>query len=296
MGRLYIYEPTEKNMKGHEVFLMELENINPFLKKDSIKSHDIRFIKRKLNSLPLFSSLIYKQRISGFQRVTINKRLFGGKDERIFEISLLKYPPPIYITRFGRMNFPYQSVLYATFDPITALSEMRPEPGDKITMSTWELISNNDLTISPVFKNTSKDGNTHSETSLRALLEYKKLLALHDDETAKQIDILIQFMADCFAKEVDGNNHFDYFMSAYFSNKILNVFENAQVDAILYPSVRQSLTLTNIALKPDIFDSNYKISLVEESVVSSIPARNGGWILEGTGYTKKFGGEKILWD
>jgi hypothetical protein len=191
IGRADLFiELTEMNMKGHEMFLMELKKISPFLDKDSIKSHHIRFIKSKLNSIPLFSSLIYKLRIPGFQRVTINKRLFGGKGERISKVGLLKYPPPIYITRFGRMNFPHQSVLYATFDPITALSEMRPEPGDRITISTWGLTSNYDLTISPVFKNTSKDGKTHSETSLRALLEYEKQFALHDDETSKQIDIV----------------------------------------------------------------------------------------------------------
>jgi len=84
-------------------------------------------------------------------------------------------------------------------------------------------------------------------------------------------------------------------MSAYFANKILNVFENAKVDAVLYPSVRQSLTLTNIALKPDVFDNNYVISLAEESIVTGIPANNGGWTMAGFGYADSFDNGLIHW-
>jgi len=282
-------------MKGYEVFLVELRPLFQFLLKNSIQEKHIDQIQRKLDSIPFFTSLILKSRISSFQRVTINKRLFQGKNVRIDDISFLKNPPANLVSRLGRANLQQQSVLYATFDPLTALSEMRPEVGDLVTTSTWKLKTDHDLTFSPVFKNSTKDGIVHNEMALKASLHYAKELRNHDEETAKQIDILIKFMADCFSKDVDPNNHFDYFMSAYFANKIFYNFENGEVDAILYPSVRQSLTLTNISIKPLIFEHNYQIDLVEEGIVTNVPSMIGGWTFNGTGYCKDFDGNKITW-
>lgn len=283
-------------MKGHEIFSALLKILEPYLGKNSIKEEDVENIKKQLDTIPFFSSLMYKLKLKGFQRVTINKRLFNGEDKRIYDVNLLKYPPEKYVTRYGRANHPSESVLYATFDPITALSELRPNVEDRITISTWELKNNYDLTISPVFKNTTKDGVVHNEISLRSEIEYKKVLRAHDEETARQIDMLIQFMADCFAKEVEDGNHFDYFLSAYFTNKIFNELENGEVEAIIYPSVRQSLTLSNIAIKPKIFDNNYVITKVEESIVEAVPTKDTfGWSLAGTATTNKFDGNKILW-
>lgn len=282
-------------MKGHEVFLMELMPLFRFLQKNSIQEGHIDQIQKKLNSIPFFTSLMLKSKVSGFQRVTINKRIFGGKNIRIEDIGFLKNPPEKLVSRYGRANLPKQSVLYATFDPLTALSEMRPEVGDLVTTSTWKLKTDYDLCYSPVFKNSTRDGIIHNEMALRSSLEYKNELRKHDEETARQIDLLIKFMADCFAKDVGQDNHYDYFMSAYFANKIFYNFENGEVDAILYPSVRQSLTLTNISLKPEVFERNYQIELVEEGIVTGIPAQIGGWTFKGTGYCKKFDGNKILW-
>jgi hypothetical protein len=282
-------------MKGHEVLIMELKPLFQFLLKNSITENQVDQIQKKLDSISFFTSLILKSKVSGFQRVTINKRLFNGKNIRIEDISFLRNPPERIVSRYGRANLPKQSVLYATFDPLTALSEMRPEVGDLVTTSTWKLKMDYDLCYSPVFKNSTRDGIIHNEMALRSSMQYRNVLRKYDEEMAKQIDVLVKFMADCFAKDVDPSSHLDYFMSAYFANKIFYHFENGEVDAILYPSVRQSLTLTNIALKPEVFEQNYQIDLVEEGIVTGVPAQIGGWTFKGTGYCKKFDGTKILW-
>lgn len=282
-------------MKGHEIFLMELAPLLKFLEKNSVQEMHVPEIQERLDAIPFFTSFMFKNRVSGFQRVTINKRLFQGENKRIHEIDLLKNPPPEKVSRYGRANLPAQSVLYGTFDPLTALSEMRPEMGDLVTTSTWVLKTDYDLWVSPVFKNSTKDGIVHNEMALRTSIHYMKELKKNDEETAMQIEILIKFMADCFAKDVHPDNHYDYFLSAYFANKIFYTFENGEVDAIFYPSVRQSLTMTNLALKPEVFNANYTIELVEEGIVTGIPAMIGGWTFIGTGYTKRFDGTKIIW-
>ena len=239
--------------------------------------------------------MTYKQKIPTFRRVTINSKVIGN-NSRIFETKYLQQPPKELVKRYGRANSIQESVLYATFDPITAISEMRPNIGDIITISTWNLKTDYDLTVSPIFKNSTKDGEIHNEMSLRAEIEYEKSLKQYDEQLCKQLDIILQFVADCFNKEVEDTNHYDYYLSAYYSNKIFGELQNGEIDAILYPSVRQSLAMTNIAIKPLVFEKNYEIEKVEESIITQIPSRtSSGWLMNGTGNSKEFNSGLILW-
>lgn len=285
-----------RKMKGHEILLGKLAPLRKYLNSGMISEAAIAPIKAYLEQITLLSSLMYKQRIDSFQRVTINSRIFNGEHKRITEINNLKYPPKEFVKKYGRANLPGQSILYATSDSITALSEMRPEIGDLITISTWKLKTDYDLTVTPLFKNSTKDGVVHNELSLRANILYEKQVKQYDENTQKQLDIILQFISDCFSKEVDDNNHFDYFLSSYYANRIFTELENGEVDAILYPSVRQSLTISNIAMKPEIFDKHYDLELVEESTVATNPQNGGkGWFLKGSGYSKNFEGGIINW-
>ncbi len=284
-------------MEGNQVLKSQLEPLRNFLKKNSIAEREVEFIKSYLSNITLISGLTYKTRIQKLQRVSINKRLFGGENKRIEEISFLKYPPKKFVQKYGRANSPNESVLYATFDPLTALSEMRPDIGDLITVSTWKLKSNHPITVSPIFKNSTKDGIVHNEVSTKAKIHYNQQRHQYDEEIQKQLDIIIQFVADCFSKEVDDANHFDYFLSSYYANRIFWELQDGEIDAILYPSVRQSLEMTNVAMKPDIFDQHYELELVEESVVKQNKNKaSTGWHMLGTGYSKTFESEKIKWD
>jgi hypothetical protein len=283
-------------MNGHEILLSKLLPLRNYLNKGMISETAIAPLEAYIKEITLLSSLMYKQRIDSFQRVTINSRIFNGEHKRITDINYLKYPPKEFVSRYGRANYPKQSILYATAEPITALSEMRPEIGDLITISTWKLKTNYDLTVTPLFKNHTKNGLIHNELSLRAGLLYEKMVKQYDENTQKQLDIILQFIADCFSKDVDDNNHFDYFLSSYYANRIFKELENGEVDAILYPSVRQSLTISNIAMKPEVFDANYELELVEESTVMSNPSKTGNaWYLKGSGYSKSFKDGKIEW-
>jgi hypothetical protein len=283
-------------MQGHEILNATLLPLRTFLAKNSITESNIEWVKKYLENVTLLTGLTYKQKISTFQRVTINSKIFGGQNKRITEIKYLTNPPKELVNTFGRANSPQESILYATFDPITALSEMRPNIGDLITISKWRLKTDYDLTVTPIFKNSTKNGEVHNEMSLRANIEYIQQLKQYDEQLQKQLDIILQFVADCFNKEVNDDNHFDYFLSSHYANRLLWELQNGEIDAILYPSVRQSLTLTNIALKPLVFTANYELELVEESVVTqNLSKTSRGWFMEGTGYSKTFDDKNITW-
>jgi len=282
-------------MEGYQILEYKLKPLRKYLEKNSISENDLSLIKTILQEITLLSSLMYRQRIDGFQRVTVNNWI-KDVNGRVEFIKHLKNPPKECVKKYGRANLINQSVLYGTFDYITALSEMRPEINDTITVSYWRLKTEYDLCITPIFKNSTKDGVVHNELSLRAQILSNKMINQYDDDTKKQIQIILQFIADAFSKEVQDNNHYDYFLSSHYANRLLYEFENGEIDAILYPSVRQSLTLSNIALKEEIFEKYFEIEKVEESKITSKPTiGKNGWFMEGTGYSNKFENGKIIW-
>lgn len=283
-------------MQGHEVLNSTLSPLRNFLARDSINKSNIEWIKKYLEKITLLTGLTYKEKISTFQRVTINSKIFSGQNNRITEIKYLANPPKELVQKFGRANFPQESILYATFDPITALSEMRPKIGDLITISTWRLKTDYDLTVTPIFKNSTKNGEVHNRISLEAKMKYAQKLKQYDAQLQKQLDIVLQFITDCFNKEVNDKNHLDYFLSSYYANRLFWELQDGEIDAILYPSVRQSLTLTNIALKPLVFTTNYKLELVEEMLVTQIPSSTiSEWAMEETGYSRNVNDNRIGW-
>lgn len=282
-------------MEGHLILNYKLQPLRKYLEKNSINENELGEIKAVLKEVELLSSLMYRQRIDKFQRVTVNNWI-KDVDGRIENVKHLKNPPKECVKKYGRANLIGQSVLYATFDYITALSEMRPEVNDKITVSYWKLKSEYDLCVTPIFENSTKNGLVSNELSIRAKLLSNKMLLQYDENVRKQIQIILKFIADAFSKEVQDGNHFDYYLSSHYANRLLYEFENGEIDAIIYPSVRQSLTLSNIALKQEIFEKHFELEKVEESIITSKPSINStGWVLEGTGYSTNFENGKIIW-
>jgi hypothetical protein len=269
--------------KNAEELRKILAPIRNYLIKGSINEQLVSFIKDYLDAnIYFFSCPIFERAYDDLKRITINKYLSGGENKRIEKISFLKYPPSDKVKKYGRSNLINQSVLYATLNnPITALSEMKPKVGDIITLSKWKLKDDAMTNVCPIFHVTSKDNVIHNSISLEFKIDYQNALRQeHSKEIAEQIDELQKFIAECFAKDVNYEDRYDYFLSAYFANKILYEFENGFIDAIIYPSVQQSLTFSNIAIKPDVFDKNYYLSEVTEFEIEISPNNsfNGYWM------------------
>ncbi len=106
----------------------------------------------------------------------------------------------------------------------------------------------------------------------------------------------VQFLADCFTKEVDENNHYDYFLSSLYAHRLFNFLNDGEIEAILYPSMRNDLVTTNIAIKYNVFDDNYELESIEEKIVIETPCgENKLSELKTIKQTSNFKNHEIIW-
>lgn len=281
-----------------ETIILEnyINNLRNYLKQNSINENIAKHLEYFLsNNFNFITNLTFKKEIDKFQRVTVNSRVNDGKEIRITDINKLKYPPNG-AAKIGRANLVEEKILYGTDNIITALMEARAEENDLITISTWKLKTNKALTVTPIFKNFPLKSDVINIDFFKLHLEYKKKLQEYNAETQKQIDFFIQFLTDCFTKEVGDNNHFDYYLSAHYANRLFNFLDNGKIDAILYPSMKEDLMTTNIAMKHNVFDDNYELFLVEEKIVLKAPRYENSFCeLEPKGFSKTFENGIISW-
>lgn len=195
-------------------------------------------------AIPFFANLVITDEFPQIHRMTINKRVLGS-NKRIRDIRHLKYPPSDKVTKYGRCNFPKQSILYASFLKFTALNESQPKVGDLITESIWRTRGKQTLKYSPIFKNQPLKENFINPRTFEINKLHEKKIQIYTKEEQEQINILLQFVTDAFTKRVSPSNDLDYLISAYFSNKIFYDFEDGTIEAIYYPSVKEKLSFEN---------------------------------------------------
>lgn len=244
------------------------------------------------------SYLIHEAEFPELHRMTINKRILKT-NKRITDINHLKNPPENFVTSYGRCNKRHQSVLYASHGMLMVVSEMRPQVGDLVTISTWKSINEAKLTFSPIFYNQPPNGTFNLNSEYYTGL-FENLINSYPPNIKAKIRSFTQFVADAFSKRFQHNaNDVNYLLSAYFSDILLNKYQGGAVDAILYPSVQQSLSFENLAIKPTVFNSKYVLTSVKESIVMKTP-RDGdsGFFQEGVAQCKNFDfdTDTILWD
>lgn len=286
---------TNKDINDFNLLLKTLNHLST----NDINDNTEKWIIELLNkSLPFFTHLINSYSLEKIERITINRRIHGS-NKRIKEIKFLKYPPADKVANYGRCNLPNQSILYASPLSMTAISEMQPRVGDLITKSIWTKKNSNNLKLCPIFHIPPTDG-TINPHSWRLEKEFDKLVKKNHPKEQQEIVInLSKFIAYHFSKYVDRKKSKNYLFSAFFSNKILNEFENGSIDGLIYPSVRSKLSFENVALKPEIFDSNYILSEVAESIITKDPSDGDkGYLMDGLNFSKEFDFEKdkIIWD
>ena len=249
------------------------------------------------SSLPFFTHLINQYQFETLERITINNRILGG-NKRIKEIKFLKYPPADKVTKYGRCNLPKQSVFYGSTMFMTAMSEMKPRVGDLITKSIWKLKEPKHLKFCPIFHVQPTNG-TLNPHSWELEQEFNKVLKRDfPKEMHEPVTNLSKFIAFHFSKYVHYKRNKDYLFSAYFANKIMNELDGGTIDGIVYPSVQSHLSFENVVLKTDIFDANYELSEVHESIVTKDPSDGGkGYLMSGINDCKEFDfvNDTILW-
>ncbi len=229
------------------------------------------------------------------ERVTVNKRVIK-ENTRINNVNKLKYPPSECVRKYGRANLKNQSVFYGTFNFMTAIKEMKPEIGDLITVSEWEIKNSNDKLIAcPLFMNQPKDGTIN----IRLLNMYNSFvsdLKRFPFEVSNLIFEIHVFYANCFARKIDSKNNQGYIYTALLADKILNQYRCGIVDAIIYPSTQEELRTENIVIKKDSFDKKFKLFKTTEKRLINISEEGRKYIFEVLGETHIFDKESIKWN
>lgn len=199
-----------------------------------------------------------------FERLTINKNILNDNTKSIENIRYLKYRPLDNletITSYGRANLKYQSIFYASINTPTPILETNPQQGDLVTVSKW--VANDDnipLLVYPII-------DYPNEKDFQLLFEFESILKQQPTELQEMIIQDSQFLSKCFSKYVEKGKNLNYIFSANIADMIFNGLNSGGIEAIIYPSVQDPINSNNIALKPEILDSKYRIYEIDECVV-----------------------------
>jgi len=206
-------------------------------------------------------SFVLSKIVPDLQRLTVNKNLLNNNNESVSELKLLKNPPTEVLHKYGRANLKYQSVFYASFIFPSLILETEPALGDLVTISKWKLRKED----TPLFVYPVIDYNKCNDYQLKyvfeqALLQYPKEL---------QSFVFFEYcmIAKYFSKYVEKGKEINYIFSALFADKIFHEIHDGKIEAIIYPSVKDAGTTSNIAIKPEVFEEKYELDEISESVV-----------------------------
>jgi hypothetical protein len=276
--------------------------LSPFLRTGSIASEKEQkqiagLLDMLLIIMPYPAYQIYPTELT---RITRNAGIPGVGTSRINHLKHVIFPPEASVTKYGRCNVPNSSVFYSSFHFITNMKEVHIELGDIVTRSKWKLKNPSiPLNIFPIYFLTNMEDRPHNSLSLDLWVMHQNYVQELTEEEKECTDLVMEFLAKCFAKEADLNNDLDYYLSAYLSDKILSN-PSANYDGILYPSVQDRLGTSNLALTQKAFLGNFEPTEVTHDFLISV--KNGGAMFQGVHRSSKFdlaGGIKdgtIIWD
>jgi len=225
-----------------------------------------------------------------FCRLTINKNVLDGANERLTETKWLGNKPANKVNKYGRMNLIGQSILYGTFSVPTAINELEPKCGDLVTLSEWTLKEpNTKMTVFPIFWNMRNDVGY-----FQILSQYRSLISQFDQDVQSLFDTQMKFLADIMSKRIDSKNNNLYVFTSSVANRIFYEEMNGETEAIIYPSVKDTAKMDNIAIKPNVFETNYRLMSVKEYIIRA--NTNELKMQELTGFSNKFINSNISWD
>lgn len=288
-------ESQNFNIEAIQTFIGTLRAFNQRIEMLNFKFHEEyeKLIIEAFGPIKVYN-LLGEGIFPVIERITVNKRVIGA-NARISEVKKIKYPPAKCVKKYGRANLKFQSVLYGTFNFMTAIKEINPEIEDLITVSRWKLKNQDDsLVVCPMFLKQPIDGSTNFR--LKNLYNWfiKELQKFPTPVSNLYLE-LHHFYSQCFAREIKSNDNQGYLITALLADKILNKYKDGVVDAILYPSTKEDLRTENIAIKKESFDSKYQLSETIEKRLLKIDYNVGRYEFEKIGESLKIDGDKITW-
>ncbi|HZY37294.1 MAG TPA: hypothetical protein VFE53_11630 [Mucilaginibacter sp.] len=206
-------------------------------------------------------------------RLVVNENI-TGKNESITDVKFLTYPPLAIIkknNKYNRASTYNSTLLYLTETVDTALKEIHPPENKIVTIGVWVPKRSRTFTQYPI---------EHSEHAAKVNPQIAQGLQALKQINEKQDPLLARYMANYFnllareySKPVAPENHFEYMLSAILSERIFELEDNNpdfNYDCISYPSVGNNFFTRNLAIKPTIADTEFKIvQAIEFEVVKA---------------------------
>lgn len=223
--------------------------------KDKTTIESYIYIKNILKSIEFPIPFVMYPKGSKFVRCRVHK----NGNTFFNNISELSYIEDIKkVTQFGRANEPGQSVFYCANDDALTLMEtsevarkLIDKPYEYITTGLW--ISTEDIYAASLLTNDDIRGKHANIDEISK--DFEKIIENQNDESAKAVNGLMQFLSKEFSRPSNGNSN-QYKITAAFTNYI---FDSVQrVDGILYPSTIYGEKGFNFAFKPEIVDKKLK--------------------------------------
>lgn len=242
-----------------------VRKITQDINRINLEEADYTYVKEKVGNL--FAG-ITMQGIS----LNINQPLFRGiiYQEKPENVSYLGAPPEELVSNFQRCNSPKNPLFYCAGHPGPVLFEIHPKQGDKVYMSKWSVVKNDDFIIT--------------------------LSASHLSDEITPIDSAIYTFFDTkFSEPVHETFSFRYKVTSAISELLIRdeLFDKKSL-GLAYSSVAYPGGADNIVLLPECVDDNLSLDYVEEYEVIDISEQ--GINVRPTDIATNFTGNIIHWE
>lgn len=184
--------------------------------------------------------------------------------------------PPLHIVKktgkFNRANTTDTTIFYGAETIDAALNELKKhiKVGDLITIGKWIPNKKKTFISYPISHSKVAYGiNPGSTEALHGFLKYSKT---QNSSYTKIIEQYFRILGNEYSKKI--NHHLEYFISATFSEDILDNPQNKNtkfdVECIVYPSVGNKFKTSNVAIKKEVFRHNFELAKVIEFEVTEM--------------------------
>ncbi|SHM43084.1 RES domain-containing protein [Flavobacterium chilense] len=181
-------------------------------------------------------------------RISNNNRILEAQGKELSYLTDISQllAPPIDYCNFGRCNIPKQQVLYCATSEAGAYWETKPQNGDVITISHFELKPNTKVNSFIVKKELTKNPEIKSK--------------LHE-----VYYLLEEFFEEIYSLRISRDRPRDYLFTGQISSDQLfyPVVSELNFDAILYPSVQRKKHGWNVAIRNELILERYNLIGVE---------------------------------
>jgi len=255
--------------EGLATFYKELDEMLAVLDYSSFTPKDEldfkNYILYAFRSTVLLSHSIHIDKV---YRLIVNEDVTGSNDS-ITSTNFLTYPPLKIVKEknvYNRGSTPSSTVFYGAQTIDTALKEIKPPVGKRVTIGVWLPKTQKDFVGYPI---------VHDETTIAANAEVhnaheniRKMEAYYHPVLLQFMHYYIKLLAREYAKPVRDKR--EYMLSALFSEQIFHINDPNPAftyDCILYPSVGNGFKTFNFAIKPAVIDAKFKLEKVIECTI-----------------------------